>query len=474
MNKSESNHINFRSTSDGWRGRLADDFTFQSVWLLGQAISKYICNDLKSREIVVGYDTRFMSKEFAKYLADVFVYNGISVDLFSGPCPTPLLTFATVSRGSKIGLTVTASHNPIYDDGLKVRMGYGGAPSTEIVKGIEKYFIGSQKNIASDAVGVVKIIDPTRDYVERIRKLVGFSSLDEPITVIVDTMHGTSHGYLRKIVSGTNFKVVYINSNLDPRFGGFPPEPKYETTQKLQKLIVDQGCGLGIAHDGDGDRMVAVSPGRGYLSPHDVSAIILWYLISVKKMSGKVVGTSTLGRKVRLLCQHFGLDFQEVPVGFKNATEIMLREKVLMAAEENGGIGFGFYLPERDAILAAAILCKVESSFAGGVDRVLNEIEKITGKSGFCRHNYVPSVEGWELMVYVENLNWDTLAYLPIKDVSWLDGVKIVFINNDWVSIRSSGTEDVIRIYAESKSRVDAEKMVNLIRNLFIKFETKE
>lgn len=464
--------INFKSTSDGWRGKLADNFNFQNIGLLGEAISKYTLYELGSKEIVIGFDTRFMSRTFADYLANIFINNGIDVYQLSKPCPTPFLTFATVKCEAKIGLTVTASHNPPFDDGIKIRMGYGGAPSLEMTKSIEKYFEQNDKKIDSGVKGNIKIIDFTADYVNKIRKIVDFKNpINKSVSVVVDTMHGTSFGFLKKIVSQQDIKVTYINSSFDPYFGDIPPEPKFETTTKLQKLINDKKYSLGIAHDGDGDRIIAVSPKHGYLSPHDVSSIILWYLISVKRMTGKVLGSSTLGRRIKLLCNHFGLEFQEIPVGFKNATEIMLKENVLMAAEENGGIGFGFYLPERDATLAAAILCEIEVTVKGGVDFVLGEIEKIAGKSGFSRYNYVPKTNRVELMSKINCAENNSFAMTPVKGISKLDGIKITFANNDWVSIRFSGTEDIIRIYAESDSRLKAETIIEFIKDLFIKLE---
>jgi len=464
--------INFQSTSDGWRGKLADNFNFQNIRLLGEAISRYLTKDLGSKEIVIGYDTRFMSCEFANFLTDIFINNGINVYRLSKPRPTPFLSFSVVNKKTKIGLMVTASHNPPFDNGIKIRMGYGGAPSTKIVKNIEKYLWAENTKMSGFPKGQLRNIDPTDEYIEKIKKMTDLNDLPKkPISVLVDTMHGTTLGLLKKIVKKTNIKVSYINSSLDPYFGKFPPEPKFETTFKLQKLIQSNKYNLGIAHDGDGDRIVAVSPKHGYLSPHDVSAIILWYLVSIKKISGKVVGSSTLGRRVRMLSQHFGLQFQEIPVGFKNATKIMLNKNVLLAAEENGGIGFGFYLPERDAILAATVLCQIEAMIAGGIDFVLEEIKKVAGESGFSRYNYISKTNRSELMAKINNTSENKFALLPIKNVSRLDGVKITFKNNDWVSIRFSETENIIRIYAESNDRLSAEKIIAFIKNLFVELD---
>lgn len=463
--------IDFKSTSDGWRGKLAKNFTFENVKLLGNAISRFIVQNSLPKTIVIGYDTRFMSKEFALFLSEIFSNNGIKVFLLKTPCTTPLLTFTTLYTKSKIGLTVTASHNPIFDDGIKIRMGYGGAPLTQITQDIEKCFSANYGKLQSTNKGEIIIIDPKKNYIKKIKSLLNFSKVTKQIKVLVDPMHGTSRNLLKRIVQKSGIKIDYINYNYDPYFGGFPPEPKYETTKKLQDLVLSKKYNLGIAHDGDGDRIIAVSQGHGYLSPHDVSAIILWYLVLYKKEKGKVIGSSTLGRKVRLLCQYFNIEFEEIPVGFKNATQIMLDQKVLLAAEENGGIGFGFYLPERDAILAAAILCEIESNIKGGVDYILSEIEKITGESGFSRFNFTPSTDRQQLMLSIKQLSLEDFPFGKVKNISKMDGVKINFENNDWISIRFSGTEDIIRIYAESNDRETAEKLIQKTKNILINLE---
>jgi len=407
--------VNLKSTSDGWRGKLAESFTFDNIEILGEAISRFIAQKSFFKRIVIGYDTRFMSKDFALFLSTLFSKNGIEVFIIKNPCTTPLLTFSTLLFQSQIGLTVTASHNPRFDHGIKIRMGYGGAPLTEITQDIEKCLLIDTNNLLTTKKGKVIEVDPINDYTEKIKGFLDFSKITKQTKVVVDSMHGTSRNLLKKITKNTGIEVDYINYNYDPYFGGCPPEPKYETTKKLQSLVLGKKYDLGIAHDGDGDRIVAVSQNYGYLSPHDVSAVILWYLVLKKGVSGKVVGSSTLGRRVRLLCQHFGLEFQEIPVGFKNATQIMLNQKVLLAAEENGGIGFGFYLPERDATLAAGILCEIESTLVGGVDYVLNEVEKLSGKSVFSRFNFIPSINRQQLMLLILKLRPKDFTFLYCK-----------------------------------------------------------
>ncbi|MBU0570372.1 hypothetical protein KKB40_06400 [Patescibacteria group bacterium] len=455
--------INFRSTSDGWRGKLADNFIFSNVYKLSSAISTYLLRDLQENRILLGYDTRFMSEEFAKYMADTFSDFGINAIIIENYCPTPLLTFSTKKYGFPIGLNITASHNSPYDNGIKIRMPYGGTPHNDVIKHIETYLKSPVKNSGKKIdKGRISTIDPRKDYFSHIRSQIEIKEHGAKSKTLIDSMYGTTSNLLKEALVGIrNLKVDYIHNSVDPYFGGINPEPKYESTTELQKIIKKGEYDVGIAHDGDGDRIVAVLPSIGYLSPHDVSALLVLYLGKYKKMKGKVIGSSTLGRKIKRVSKNLGLEFQEIPVGFKNATDIMLNEDVLLAAEENGGIGFGFNMPERDATLAAAILIEAEHNVKGGLKKLYREVEKLAGSSGFCRFNYEPKNDRFELFKKIVKNNGSCFDFGQTEEVGLMDGIKINFQNGDWLSIRLSGTEDILRIYCESDSRKKAVELKN-------------
>lgn len=464
--------VNFKSTSDGWRGKLAQSFTFDNVSLVAHAVSTFIINDLKDNKLLVCYDTRFMSSEFAKHFANIAMEHKIAVTMFPQPLPTPILAFATKNFLFPCGITITASHNPPFDNGIKIRMGYGGTPSKKDIKKIESYFtLKSSTKLHSETLNT---LDPLLEYIKTIRQYIDLTQMKQKdCSVLIDTMHGTTVGILKKILAPTNVSISYLNANVDPYFGGIPPEPKYETTKELQKKVESGEYDFGLAHDGDGDRIIAVLKKVGYLSPHDIAAILLLYLVKYKKLHGDVIGSSTLGRRVRKIAESFNLVFEEVPVGFKNATEIMLSRNILLAAEENGGLGFGFHLPERDGILSAALLIEAHYTVKGGITSLLKEVESIAGKSGFSRFNYVSHRDRKEIMKKILSLPSNYFAFQKIVKTDTNDGIKIFYKTEEWVSIRFSGTEDIIRIYTESDTREKAEEIVQYICSRIKKLEGK-
>jgi phosphomannomutase len=454
-----------KSTSDGWRGITADTFTSKEVELIVSAIAKYIKENRCGNRVIVAYDTRFLGKEFAGKAAQAFQADGIVPLVIKYPVPTPLLSFRVHQLGYPCGISITASHNPYNHNGIKLRMNYGGAPTPEIINKIESYLQPSEYK--SSIVSTFDSDNPLEDYIVHIRSLVDMEPIDScRIRILIDPMYGTTAGLIKKILETTSASVDEIHENPDPYFGGISPEPQRKTTFELQQTVSLHRYNLGIAHDGDGDRLTASLPDIGYLSPHDISAILLWYLVKKRNLSGKVVGSLTLSRRLYRLSEYFGLEYIEIPIGFHHATALMLQRDVLIAVEENGGIGFGFHLPERDATLAAMILIEAEVKTSGGIVSILKEIKNISGGSGFCRLNiHIASNRIECLKRFRENIPKE-FAEIKVREVKDTDGLKIFLANGDWVCIRAAGTEDLLRIYAESDDDILAEQLANAAAEL--------
>lgn len=466
------NMVSLRSTSDGWRGKIADSFTFGFVERVTMAIGNYILKR-GGQETFVGYDTRFLSSEFAKRTEQVLNQLGINVLVSSKPVPTPVVSFRTNQKGMICGISITASHNPYYYNGIKVRMGYGGAPDEEFTLEIQDSLTSSGDITLCENHDLIQD-EPLGDYCQKLRTLLDLEVFNShPLKIMVDTMHGTTSGVLKTVLSGSRTEVREIHNNFDPYFGGIAPEPMESNTHELQKLVLSGEYDLGFAHDGDGDRIMAVIPGKGYLSPHDVAVVLLWYLAKTKQENGIVIGSVTISKRLSCIAEYLGLPYKEVPIGFRNVCEIMRKEKVLIAGEENGGIGFGFYLPERDATLAAALLAEAEINHRGGIKEILNQIEKITGSSGFSRLNLRLSVSPMLIMEKLKREIPEKIANQIVKEVSEIDGIKLFLESGDWVNIRAAGTEDLLRVYAESSSNEKALAMTKSAEEIIRKIERR-
>ncbi|HRZ95393.1 MAG TPA: hypothetical protein P5262_02390 [Candidatus Moranbacteria bacterium] len=464
--------INLRSTSDGWRGKIADSFTFDFVERVAMAIGSYTLKH-GGTETFVGYDTRFLGFEFAKQAGQALSQFGLNVSISSRPIPTPMVSFRTNQKEMVCGITITASHNPYYYNGVKVRMGYGGAPGEEFVVEIQNLMDSPKNNILQERLDFQND-DPIADYCQKLWTIIDWQSFNRrPLKVAVDTMHGTTSGVLRNVLSGTKAKVIEIHSDIDPYFGGIAPEPMESNTQELQMLIAGGQCDLGIAHDGDGDRIMAVIPRVGYLSPHDVAVILLWYLAKARKQNGIVIGSVTMSKRLSFVANYLGLAYKEVPIGFKNACEIMRNEKVLIAGEENGGIGFGFYLPERDATLAAALLSEAEINYSGGINAILAEVEKVAGESGFSRLNLKLTTSPKIVMEKLKEEPPERIAGQKVSRISETDGLKFFFVSGDWVNIRAAGTEELLRVYVESSNKQKALEIVKAAEEIIRKIERR-
>lgn len=465
--------INLRSTSDGWRGIIANSFTFDFVERVAMAIGSYILKH-GGTETFVGYDTRFLGLEFAKQAGQVLSQFGLNVLISSKPIPTPMVSFRTNQKEMICGISITASHNPFYYNGIKVRMGYGGAPSKEFTLDIQN-LMNSQAAIAIHENSDLQEDNPLNDYCQKLRTIIDWEAfVGRSLKIAVDSMHGTTKGILKEVLWGSKAEVSEIHTNLDPYFGGIAPEPMESNTQELQRLVSGGKCDLGIAHDGDGDRIMAVIPGVGYLSPHDAVVVLLWYLARIRKQTGIVVGSVTMSKRLSCVADYLGLAYKEAPIGFRNACEIMRSEKVLIAGEENGGIGFGFYLPERDATLAAALLSEAEINYGGGIIGILKKIREVAGESGFSRLNLKLSISPAVVMERLKREVPEKLAGQVVSKTSEVDGLKLFLESGDWVNIRAAGTEELLRIYAESSNKQKALAIAEATKEIIKKIERGE
>ncbi|MDD2773970.1 MAG: hypothetical protein PHP45_09795 [Elusimicrobiales bacterium] len=442
--------------TDGWRGIIAWDFNFDNVRKTAQAIADYARSaspvPLESQNlIVVGYDRRFLSGQFAEEIALVLRANKLGVTLLDSPSPTPEISLLT-SKKFWLGVMVTASHNPFQYNGIKIKVGGRSAPET-VTKSVEA-LLGKASPLAAQSATVQR--KNFRDaYLAHLASRVNPKPLSQGLKtpVIADYMYGSGAGTLEKLVTSKKFSV--IRGQADPMFAGIHPEPIAKNLAPLMEAVVKNKAAAGFALDGDGDRIGLVDDKGRFVTPQRVMALLLHYLVNVKKLKGPVVQCVSQGYLAKRMAKDLGLPFEEVPVGFKYLADKMISDNALLCAEESGGFAWRGCTPERDGALCALLLLEMLVKTGKKPSELLDAIEKKYGKSVFERGDHRIQRAVPDKAVFAEKLKKKLPKKLlghPVAQALTIDGLKIILDNNWWVLMRPSGTEPLMRIYAETES----------------------
>jgi len=455
--------------TDGWRGVIADDFTFDNVRIVGQAIADYLKAEAtgdKQQEVAVGYDNRFLAEKYASLIAEVLSGNGIKVILSDKSVPSPCVSFAIAERKCAGGVMVTASHNPPQFCGIKFKAPYGGSATEEITRKIEKNLYG---NKVSESINPELIIgeDLVPSYLARLKSFIDFAVVkDAGLKIIADPMYGVGSNYMEEMLKDTNCSVITMHTRRDPLFGGLNPEPISEYLEELKDKVKEMNADIGLATDGDADRIGVVDDEGNYLTPHQVFPLLLLYMIREKGEKGKVVQTISLGYLSNRIARKFNLEFQEVPVGFKNVANLMLKENIFIGGEESGGYGYQGYIPERDGLLSSLFFVEMLAKTKKRLSTLLREMEEEFGKSFYKRVDFElgnTRWEGLEKQQFVRELHKRApkrLLDIPVKEIKTYDGIEFILEDDSWLLLRPSGTEPVLRVYAETDEPGKTEKLL--------------
>ncbi|MGD8543725.1 MAG: phosphoglucomutase/phosphomannomutase family protein [Candidatus Bathyarchaeota archaeon] len=458
--------------TDGWRGVIAENFTFDNVKVVAQALADYLkTKGLSQRGFVVGYDTRFLSDKFAKSLAEVVASNDIPVLLASKPTPTPIVSFTVKNRNAGGGVVITASHNPPEYNGIKFKPEYGGSALTHITKEIENLlYQNTVKQDEKKAKRYVREVDFETEYFAKIKSLVDLRLIGEAgFKIVVDTMHGAGDRIIERLLSGTKCQVETIRFKPNPTFGGVKPEPILQNLQPLIDIIVRQGADIGLATDGDADRVGAVNSKGQFISPHEVFALLILHLHQNKGWNGGVVKTASVCNIVSNVADKLGLPVYETAVGFKNICELILKEDILIGIEESGGVGFKNHVPERDGILAAFFILEMMVMKKKSFDELLMELTNEFGEVHYDRIDLqYEKPDRMDLIPSLESQPPQEVCSLNVEKISTYRGVKVVngikFHFTDkrsWLLIRASETEPLMRIYAEAANDKMVQRLLN-------------
>jgi len=471
--------------TDGWRAVISEEFTFENVRRVAQAIAEKTLADLPANQrgvsplMVVGFDTRFLSDRYAIAVAEVFAANGIHVWLAQADAPTPMISYAIVDKKAHGGVMITASHNPPRYNGMKLKSAYGGSASAATAKAVEARIsnnlttrgVPKQMELASAiSAGLVSRFDPLPAYERHIRTLVDFERIRQarivnaPVRVAVDAMYGTGRIYLRRLLEDAGCVVTELRNEMNPGFNGIHPEPIERHLKPLIDLMLEGNHHIGLATDGDADRIGAVDPTGRFIDPHCIMALLLDYLVNARGLTGSVVKTVSTTQMLNRLATRYGLKIYETPVGFNHISDLMLRESVILGGEESGGISMLGHIPEGDGILMGLLLVELVAVYGKTLVQLLDEFMAAPDMGIFCYARLDRPVRPFhkgELVADLLARAPKQLVDVPVDHISDQDGVKYILSDNSWLLIRPSGTEPVLRIYAESHSDEQVQRLLD-------------
>ena len=473
-----------RFGTDGWRGVIARDFTFANVARVGAAIAAYL-QDPKRREgriyrewgvpfreaeagVLVGYDTRFLSRDFALELAKALKVNGVPAWITPEPVPTPALSFAVVEKGLAGGVMITASHNPPEYNGVKFKPEYGGSATEEITKVIEALLPANPPDFSPGEIPTLPIREA---YLEKIRQAVDLRLIRRaPLFPIVDAMYGSAQGYLATILRELRLPHIAIRSGYDPLFGGKKPEPIAENMGPLKAVIrglrgrVRGRIIVGLVTDGDGDRAAGMDEQGQFLNTHRTASLLLWHLFHNRKIKGPILKSFALTDMVGKIAEEAGVPCQEIKIGFKWAVEGLVTKNAVFAGEESGGYGYSWHLPERDGILSNLLLLELVATEGKPLSALVEELFSRFGPHYYSRRDLLLP-NRLEIAEKLRKNPPDGLAGHRVVKVEDLDGLKLRF-SRGWLLLRASGTEPILRLYCEMDDPAEVQKVLDEAENL--------
>ncbi|HUO84622.1 MAG TPA: phosphoglucomutase/phosphomannomutase family protein [Thermoanaerobaculia bacterium] len=451
--------------TDGWRAIIADGFTFETVRLVSRAIA------IAAREVdapdhvdrsrlVVGFDRRFLSREFAEEVAVELKEAGYCVLLSSGPTPSQTVSHAVVSRGVIGGIVVTASHNPAVYNGIKFKGWYGGSALPSTYAQIASY-LGFDQRREGGSIERVELMHP---YVEALREQLDVARLSSAgLRILHDPIHGAAAGIPERVLDAGSTTVTTVRGEINPSFGGVNPEPIPDNLEVSMQTMRAGTFDLAICNDGDADRLGILDETGSFVSPHKVISLLALYLVRQKGRKGEIIKTFSTTRLIERIGRALGIAVHETPIGFKYVADLMLAREILIGGEESGGIGFGSFLPERDGVLSGLLVAEAVAAAGKPLSVLIREMEEEFGFSEYDRLDVTAPIEEAERLIRrVLEGDLDEVFEVSLDRRESVDGAKLSFNDDSWILFRKSGTEPLIRIYCEAADRARVDRMLEI------------
>jgi phosphomannomutase len=457
--------------TDGWRAVISDTFTFANLRMVAQAIADAATSEhwqeeagVAEKKFVVGFDTRFLSDRYAADVARVMAANGFTVHLAQADSPTPAISYAIKHLHAAGGVMITASHNAPRYNGIKLKAAYGGSALPEQCRRVEVYINDNEERARGPnlmdfdkarELGLIQKFNPLPIYFDHLRTLINTDVIAEnPQNFVVDSMFGSGRGTIKSFLHGTGCEITEIRGEMNPGFGGVHPEPIDRYLGALKGAI---GAGLGnfgVATDGDADRVGAMDERGNFVDPHKIMALALRYLVEKRGLCGAVVRTVSTTRMIDRLAKRYGLTVYETPVGFNHISDYMMSEDILLGGEESGGMSFKGHIPEGDGPIMGLLLVELIAESRKTLHELVQELLDDVGPAYYERADLrlsrpVAKAEMTELLVSQAPA---AIGEQAVVEVSKKDGVKYIMADDSWLLIRPSGTEPVLRVYAEGRT----------------------
>jgi phosphomannomutase len=446
--------------TDGWRGIIADDFTFDNVRRVAGAIASYVLKYENAKGgVIIGYDTRFASQRAAQVAAEVIATAGIPVKLANDYTPTPAVSYAVKNQGAAGGVMVTSSHNPWNWNGVKFKGKFGGSATPGIMKRVEEELrAGAMPQGAKARVGEADLKTP---YVAAVCRFADMDLIGKTkFKFAIDAMYGSGRGVLSGIFRDRGVPFVAIREEVNPLFPGINPEPILPHLALLQETVVKEKCDAGLATDGDADRIGAVAEDGSFVDSHKIFSVLLYWLLEYKKWPGDVVRAFNTTRMLDRIAAKYGRKLYETQIGFKYTADLMMEHDILIGGEESGGIGYSRFLPERDGVLNCLLLANVMAEEGRPLGQLVADLQREFGPHFYGRRDlHIPEEIKQRAIQRARDESTQKLGRYRVVKKENLDGIKFFLdapTNGNgaeaWVLFRASGTEPLLRVYAEAAS----------------------
>jgi len=444
--------------TDGWRGVIAEDFTFADVRRVAAAVASYVREETEpKRGLIVGYDMRFLSAGFAQAVAEVLAAAGVPVWLANAGTPTPAVSYAVVARKTAGAVMITASHNPYRWNGIKFKAPYGGSAEPAIIKRIETHLHRLDRALSQPRKpkpATVELVDLTTPYLERLKQLVSLDQIRASgQRFVIDPMYGAGSGCISRLFNELRIPYREIHGEHNPLFPGLNPEPIEPHVEGLRRAVMEGKFDGGFATDGDADRIGAMDRTGEFIDSHKIFCILLKHQVEDLGLRGEVVKTFSTTQMVDKMARKYQLPIHLTPIGFKYVCELMRSNDILIGGEESGGIGIKGHLPERDGILNSLLLAEVMAQKKKTLGELVEDLSQEFGPHCYARVDLqVELAKAQQLVKQVAQGKFKKIAGLKVTTVQDLDGAKMLFGDSAWLLVRASGTENLLRLYSEAPS----------------------